>query len=281
MQRDDPLERVGEMSAPFRLALGEGLMLAIVGRGQMVDARQERAEIFAVVDHAANRNAAEANAVIGALAADEALARAIAPHVVIGERDLERRVAGLGARIAVEHVIEVARRKLGQARRELERQRMGELEGRREIELRRLPLDRSHDRRPVVSGVAAPQARRGVEDRAPLGRVIMHVLGARDEPRLLLEGAIGRERQPECAQVVGDLRARGGLHGGGGAHRDVLLKRGYCGGQWRRRPFVQFSLIQPPGLSVKPASIQLPALEKRARPNSRAAHPSTRLVRRP
>ncbi len=218
---DDPFERVGEMGAPFRLALGEGLMLAIVGRGQMVDAGEQRAEILAVVDHAADRNAAEADAVIAALAADEALARALAPHVVIGERDLERRVAGLRAGIAVEHVIEIARRELGYARRQLERQRMGELEGRREIELRRLPLDRRHDRGPVVSGVAAPQTRRGVEDRAPLGREIMHVLGARDEPRLLLEGAIGRERQPERAQVVGDLRALGGLHGGGGGHRAV------------------------------------------------------------
>ena len=73
---DDPLERVGEMAAPFRLALGEGLMLAIVGRGQMVDAGKQRTEELAVVDHAADRNAAEADAVIAALAADQALARA-------------------------------------------------------------------------------------------------------------------------------------------------------------------------------------------------------------
>ncbi len=72
MQRHDALERVGEMGAPFGLALGEGLMLAIVGRGQMVDAGEERAEVLAVVDHAADRNAAEADAVIAALAADEA-----------------------------------------------------------------------------------------------------------------------------------------------------------------------------------------------------------------
>ena len=130
MQRHDPLERVGEMSAPFRLALGEGLMLAVVGRGQMVDAGKQRAEILAVVDHAADRNAAEADAVIGPLAADQALARALPAHVVIGERDLQRRVAGLGAGIAVEHVIEIARRELGYAGSELERQRMGEREGR-------------------------------------------------------------------------------------------------------------------------------------------------------
>src|SRR3984885_6617852 len=133
------------MGAPFRLALGEGLMLAIISRGQMVDARQQRAKELAVVDHAANRNAAEADAVIAALAADQTLARALPAHVVISERDLERRVAGLGAGIAIKHVIEIARREFRQARGQLERQRMGELERRREIELRRLALDRGHD----------------------------------------------------------------------------------------------------------------------------------------
>ena len=36
MQADDAFERVGEVAAPLGLALGEGLMLAIVGCGQMV-----------------------------------------------------------------------------------------------------------------------------------------------------------------------------------------------------------------------------------------------------
>ena len=241
MQRHDALERVGEMRAPFRLALGEGLMLAVIGRGQMVDARQERAKELAVVDHAADRNAAEAHAVIGALAADQTLTRALPAHVMIGERDLERRVAGLGAGIAIEHVIEIARREFGQARRQLERQRMGEREARSEIELRRLALDRGHDRGPVVAGVAAPQTRRAIEDLAPLGGEIVHVLGARDEPRPLLEGAIGRERQPERAQVVGDLRALGGLDGGGGGHTGVLLEAIHWRGQWRRRPCLSSS----------------------------------------
>ncbi len=122
----------------------------------MVDAGEEGTEEFAVVDHAADRNAAEADAVIAALAADQALARAGPAHIVVGERDLERRVGGLGARIAEEGVVEIARGELGQARRQLKRRRMGELEGRREIELGRLALDRGDDRRAVVSGVAAP-----------------------------------------------------------------------------------------------------------------------------
>ena len=38
VQRDDALQFVGEMRAPFRLALGERLLLAVVGVRQMIDA---------------------------------------------------------------------------------------------------------------------------------------------------------------------------------------------------------------------------------------------------
>ena len=78
MQRDDTIEFVGEMRAPFRLADAEGLLLAIVSRRQMIDAGEQRAELFAVVDDAADRNAAEADAVIAALAADQPHARGLA-----------------------------------------------------------------------------------------------------------------------------------------------------------------------------------------------------------
>ena len=81
MQRDDALELVGEMRAPVRLALAEGLVLAVVGVRQVIDAGQQRAEELAVVDDAADRDAAEADAVIAALAADQARARAFAAHM--------------------------------------------------------------------------------------------------------------------------------------------------------------------------------------------------------
>src|SRR5262245_40998135 len=96
------------MRAPVRLALAEGLLLAAVGRRQVVDAGEQRAEEFAVVDDAADRDAAEADAVIAALAPDQAGARALAAHVVIGERDLERGVDRLRAGIAKEHLIQGA-----------------------------------------------------------------------------------------------------------------------------------------------------------------------------
>ena len=78
MQRDYALEIVGEMRAPVRLALGEGLVLAAIGRRQMIDTGEQRAEMPAVGDDAADRNAAEADAVIAALAADQPSARRFA-----------------------------------------------------------------------------------------------------------------------------------------------------------------------------------------------------------
>ena len=136
VQCDDALELVGKVRAPFRLTLGEGLMLAAVGRRQMVDAGQQRAEEFAVVDNAANRNAAEADAVIAALAADQAGARAFAADVVVGERNLERGVDRLRAGIAEKHAVEVGRRQRRDPARQLERFGMREMERRRVIELR-------------------------------------------------------------------------------------------------------------------------------------------------
>jgi hypothetical protein len=72
MQVDEILQRIGEMRAIFRLALGEGLLVAVIGRRQMVDARQQRAEDLAVADDAADGRAAEADAVIAAHPADQA-----------------------------------------------------------------------------------------------------------------------------------------------------------------------------------------------------------------
>ena len=173
----------------------------------MVDAGEQRAEMLAVVDDAADRDAAEADAVIAALAADQAGAGAFAAHVVIGERDLERGVDRLGARVAEEHVVEIGGRERRDPARELEGLRMGELERRRVVELRRLALDRRDDRVAVVAGIAAPHAGGGVEHGAAVGGVVVHVLGPGDQPRRLLEGAVGRERHPERFEIVGPVSA--------------------------------------------------------------------------
>ena len=70
----------------------------VVGVAEVIDAGEQRAELFAVGDHAADRDAAEIDAVIAALAADQAGAAALALHALIGERDLQRRLDRLRAR---------------------------------------------------------------------------------------------------------------------------------------------------------------------------------------
>src|SRR5512135_1090464 len=62
------------MRAPFRLAARERVALEIVRVGKMVDAREERAEHLAVGGDSPHGDAAEAHAVVAALAPDEARA---------------------------------------------------------------------------------------------------------------------------------------------------------------------------------------------------------------
>ena len=142
VQRDDALEIVRQMRAPFRLACVKACSLAVVGVRQVIDAGEQRAEELAVVDDAADRDAAEADAVIAALAADQARAAALAGDVPVGERDLERGVDRFRARIAEEHVIEVARRQLGDRGDAMAKRRDGRT-GRRENNRAPLPVSGS------------------------------------------------------------------------------------------------------------------------------------------
>ena len=87
MERDDPFQIVGQMRTPFGFALGKGLLGPVIGVRQMVDACQQGAEEFAVGDNAADRNAAEADPVIAALAADQAGFLALSLNVPVSERD--------------------------------------------------------------------------------------------------------------------------------------------------------------------------------------------------
>src|SRR5215470_3542760 len=131
MQIDEVLQRIGEMRSVFRLALGEGLLLAVIGRRQMVDARQQRAKDLAVVDYAPHCRAAEADAVIAADTADQARARALTVDLVIGERNLQRSVGRFRAGVAEEDVVEPLGREVGDAARKLKGLRDTELERRR------------------------------------------------------------------------------------------------------------------------------------------------------
>ena len=87
----------------------------------MVDAAQRRPEGLAVADDAAHRDAAEVDAVVAALAADQPGARAFAARAVVGDGDLQRRVHRLGAGVGEEHLVQPAGRELHEA--------LGQLEG--------------------------------------------------------------------------------------------------------------------------------------------------------
>ena len=138
VQRHQPLQRVGELGAVLGQAAAEAVLLQVERVRQVVDAGQQRAEEHPVLDHAADRDAAEADAVIAALAADQPGARALADGALVGERDLERGVDRFRAGIGEEGVVEVAREQMGELRGELERLGMAPLEAGREVELGRL-----------------------------------------------------------------------------------------------------------------------------------------------
>ena len=101
----------------------------------MIDAGEQAAEELAVGGDAADRDAAEADAVIAALAPDQPGARALAAHAVIGDGDLERGVDRLRAGIGEEDVVEIAGQQRRDARRQLEDCGMAHLEGGRVVEL--------------------------------------------------------------------------------------------------------------------------------------------------
>ena len=83
------------------------------------------AERLAVADDAADGDAAEVDAVIALLAADQARLRALALRTPVRARHLERRVRGLGARAGEEHVVEARGRELLDLVRERERRAGG------------------------------------------------------------------------------------------------------------------------------------------------------------
>ena len=205
VQRRQPLQVVRQVHAPLRLTPAERLVLQVVGVADVIDARKQAAVEHTVLDDAAHRGAAEVGAVIAALAPDKAGLRALAPHVVIAERDLERGVRRLRARVGEEHMVEIARREVDQPVGELEGGRMAKLEGRREVHALGLRLDRRHDRLVPVARVAAPEPGRAVQDLAAARRVVVHALGARHQARLLLVAPVRRKRHPEGFEIVGIL----------------------------------------------------------------------------
>ena len=203
VEPDQPLEIVGELGAVLRLAAGEGVAGEVVGMADVVDAGQERAELLAVADHAADRDAAEIDAVVAAFAADQADARSLAAGALIGDGDLEGGLDRLGAGVGEEDVVEPRRHVGDQPRGELEDFRVAHLEGRGVVELLGLARDCLADPRAAVAGVAAPQSGGSVEDLPAVVAAVVHALGGDQHARRLLELPVRGERHPEGFEVVG------------------------------------------------------------------------------
>ena len=94
VQRHHAFQVFRKISAVRRLAHAVGVARRVVGVAQVVDTRHSQAVGLAVAHHATHRDAAEINAVVTAFAADEACARALAAHTVVGQGHLQRRLHG-------------------------------------------------------------------------------------------------------------------------------------------------------------------------------------------
>src|SRR3954452_3367765 len=101
-------------------------------------------------------------------------------------------------------MVEALGRKRGDTTGKLEGLRMRKLKGWRIVELGCLRVDCLHDRAAIVASIGTPQSGAGIEHGAAFRGVIVHILGTREEPRRLLEGAVGGEREPIGLEIVGD-----------------------------------------------------------------------------
>ena len=203
VQVDEAFERVGVFGAVFGLAAREGVAGDVMRVGQVIDAADHRAEIHPVARDAADGHAAEIDAVIGALAADEAVLVRLAARLLVGERDLERGLDALRSGVGEEDAVEAVGREAGEAVGEFEGERMAHVEVAGVVEFARGLADRLDDLRLVVAGGDAPEAGGAVEDRAAFGRVVVHLVGAHDHARIGLERLVRRERHPESVERVG------------------------------------------------------------------------------
>ena len=197
VQVDQPLEVVGQLGAVRGKTAREGVAADIVGVTQMIDAGKPAAERPAIVDQPPDADPAEAGAMIAALAPDQPRARPLPLRPLHRERDLQRAVYRLRPAVGEEYPVESFGHQRRQPLRQRERQRVPELESRREIERCRCLGDCIGDFGATMAGVAAPQPRRPVEDRSPVAGLVVHPAGRHELARVRLVRPIGRERHPE------------------------------------------------------------------------------------
>ena len=195
-------------SAVFRHAAGECIALGIVGMAHVVDAGEHRAEGLAVGDDAANRYAAKADTVVATFTANQTGASALSDRALIGERNLQCGVHAFRSGIGEKDMVQRGGHHGRETRCKFKCLGMAHLEGGCIVQLGNLLLDRFNDLGTGVTGVAAPEAGRAVENLAAVCCGVMHVLGRHEHAWGLLELPIGRERHPESFEIVGGSLAR-------------------------------------------------------------------------
>jgi hypothetical protein len=164
MQRHNPLQILGQMSAPGGLALGERHVGDGVGVGDVVHVGKHVAgEGLAVEAQASHTDTTKADTVVGTFSADEPHLVALAANAVVLQSHLQRGVHGRGAAHGEEDVGKVlARQELEDLLGELVGQPVGGAEARGEVQLGRLVLDRLDDLGLTMTCVDTPQARHAV-----------------------------------------------------------------------------------------------------------------------
>ena len=228
MEGDEAVEFVRQMRAPLRQATAEGGFRQIEGVGEMVHAGQLRAVELAVVHHAADGNAAEAHAVVAALATDEAGARAFTADAMVGQRNLQGRVHSLAAGVHEERVVHAFRGQFHQRVGGLEAEWVTHLERRRIVHLGNLRGYGLADFLAAMAGIHAPQARNAVENFAAVLGPVVHAAALRQQTRGSLVLAVGGEGHPQRLHVLTGQRLLGKFDGIG-AHGGVLGKAGRGG----------------------------------------------------
>ena len=191
----DALEIHGHFGAGLRLALGEALLFC-PGVADHRDVRQGQAEGLAVADHAGKRHATHIHAVIGALAADQAVTLRMTAGTLIGQDDLDRRVDRFRSGIGEEHMVEFVRQHPADTLGQLERPGVAKLEMRSVVIVQHLVIDRLGDLATAMAGRGAEQRRRAVNDLAALVIPHIHAFGLDDDARVLLEIAVCGKRHP-------------------------------------------------------------------------------------
>jgi hypothetical protein len=196
----EALEILSEIFAMLALPRREAVLLE-PGVAHVRDSRQAGAEALAVLHHPAQRDAADVDPVVAALAAHEALALPLTAGAVVEQSDLHGGVDRLGAGIRKEDAVQVAGCDVAQHARQLEGAGMAVLEGRPEIERPVLARDGVDDLGAAVAEGAAEQARTAVQQPVPAIVPEVHSLGPHQQPGILLEEPVRGERYPVVIEI--------------------------------------------------------------------------------